>query len=88
MTEVISVRFRGGTKNYYFDPKGITVEPDQYVVVETAQGMEYVKCVEGNHEVSDQSVVQPLCWNLSSRPWVRMSGRSSWAAIWATALPV
>ncbi len=60
MTEVISVRFRGGTKNYYFDPKGLTVQPDQYVVVETAQGMEYVRCVEGNHEVPEQSVVQPL----------------------------
>ncbi len=60
MTEVISVRFRGGTKNYYFDPKGLTVEPGQYVVVETAQGIEYVQCVEGNHFVPDQAVIQPL----------------------------
>ena len=67
MTEVISVRFRGGAKNYYFDPKGLTIEPGQYVVVETAQGMEYVCCVEGNHEVPEQSVVQPL------RPVVRIA---------------
>ncbi len=60
MAEVISVRFRGGSKNYYFDPKGLQVEPDTYVVVETAQGIEYARCVEGNHEVPDQSVVQPL----------------------------
>jgi len=60
MAEVVSVRFRGGSKNYYFDPKGLTIQPDEYIVVETAQGMEYVRCVEGNHEVSDQSVVQPL----------------------------
>ena len=60
MTEVVSVRFRGGTKNYYFDPKGLTVEPGQYVVVETAQGIEYVQCVEGNHFVPDQAVIQPL----------------------------
>ena len=60
MAEVISVRFRGGAKNYYFDPRGLQVEPEQYVVVETAQGIEYVKCVEGNHQVDDQSVVQPL----------------------------
>ena len=46
MTEVISVRFRGGAKKYYFDPRGLQVEPEQYVVVETAQGIEYVKCVE------------------------------------------
>ena len=60
MTEVVSVRFRGGTKNYYFDPRGLTVEPGQYVVVETAQGIEYVQCVEGNHFVPDQAVIQPL----------------------------
>ncbi len=60
MAEVISVRFRGGSKNYYFDPHGLQVEPNTYVVVETAQGMEYARCVEGNHEVPDQAVVQPL----------------------------
>ena len=26
MTEVIGVRFRGGPKEYYFDPRGIAVE--------------------------------------------------------------
>ena len=67
MAEVISVRFRGGTKNYYFDPKGLQIEPEQYVVVETAQGIEYARCVESNHEVPDQSVVQPL------RPVVRIA---------------
>jgi len=60
MAEVISIRFRGGSKNYYFDPHGLQVAAEEYVVVETAQGMEYVKCVEGNHEVPDQSVIQPL----------------------------
>ena len=60
MTEVIGVRFRGGCKEYYFDPHGITVEPNQFVIVETAQGLEYAQCVSGNHEVEDDSVVQPL----------------------------
>ena len=67
MAEVISVRFRGGSKNYYFDPRGLQVGPNTYVVIETAQGMEYARCVEGNHEVPDQSVVQPL------RPVVRIA---------------
>jgi len=60
MAEVISVRFRSGAKSYYFDPQGLQIETDQFVVVETAQGVEYAKCVEGNHEVPDESVVQPL----------------------------
>ena len=60
MIEIISVRFRGGSKNYYFDPKGLQVEPGTYVIVETSQGLAYTKCVEGNHEVEDSSVVLPL----------------------------
>ena len=51
MTEVISVRFRGGCKNYYFDPKGAQVKMGDQVIVETAQGPEFATCTEGNHEV-------------------------------------
>ena len=61
MTEVISVRFRGGCKNYYFDPKGIQVKMGDQVIVETAQGAEFATCTEGNHEVADEAIVQPLC---------------------------
>lgn len=60
MMEIISVRFRGGSKNYFFDPKGLTIAPDTDVIVETAQGLSYAKCVEGNHEVEESSVVLPL----------------------------
>ena len=60
MAEVISVRFRSGSKNYYFDPKGLTIQPGEYVVVETAQGIEFAKCSEGNHDVPEDAVVQPL----------------------------
>ena len=60
MIEIISVRFRGGSKNYFFDPKGLKIEPDTYVIVETSQGLAYVKCVEGNREVDEESVVLPL----------------------------
>ena len=61
MTEVISVRFRGGCKNYYFDPKGVQVKMGDQVIVETAQGPEFATCTEGNHEVDDESIVKPLC---------------------------
>ena len=60
MTEVISVRFRGGCKSYYFDPKGLQIAAGENVIVETASGSEFVACCEGNHQVPDQSVVQPL----------------------------
>ena len=61
MTEVISVRFRGGCKNYYFDPKGVQVKMGDQVIVETAQGPEFATCTEGNHEVEDSAIVSPLC---------------------------
>ena len=61
MTEVISVRFRGGCKNYFFDPKGKQVRMGDQVIVETAQGLEFATCTEGNHEVDDGAIVKPLC---------------------------
>ena len=61
MTEVISVRFRGGCKNYYFDPKGAQVKMGDQVIVETAQGPEFATCTQGNHEVEDSAIVSPLC---------------------------
>ena len=61
MIEVISVRFRGGCKNYYFDPKGLQVKMGEQVIVETAQGAEFATCTEGNHEVDEAAIVKPLC---------------------------
>ena len=60
MIEIISVRFRGGTKNYFFDPNGLQIEPNTNVIVDTAQGLAFASCVEGNHSVEDSAVVQPL----------------------------
>ena len=60
MTKVISVRFRNGCKEYYFDPKGLTVPTDTDVIVETAQGPEFARCSHGNHQVEDDAVVKPL----------------------------
>ncbi len=67
MTEIISVRFRPGGKQYYFDPAGLTVAEGQGVIVETGKGLEYGACVRRNSMVEDESVVQPL------RPVVRLA---------------
>ena len=67
MTTVISVRFRSGSKTYYFDPKDTLVRAGQEVIVETSQGLEFAVCAEGNHEVDDAQVVAPL------RPMVRIA---------------
>ena len=67
MTEIISVRFRPGGKQYYFDPMGLTVAEGQGVIVETGKGLEYGTCVRRNTQVEDEAVVQPL------RPLVRLA---------------
>ena len=70
MTEVITVRFRGGCKTYYFDPRGIRVETGEDVIVETAQGIEYAHCSAGNRQVPDSAVTHPL------RPLVRIANEN------------
>ncbi len=60
MTEVISVRFRGGCKSYYFDPQGAQVRMGDNVIVETAQGLEFATVTQGNHQVEDGELVKAL----------------------------
>ena len=66
MTEVISVKFNNRGKIYYFDPTGLSVDKGEDVVVETAKGLEYGRCVHGNHSIDETAVVSPL------RPVVRL----------------
>ena len=65
MTEVITIKFKGRSKGYYFDPAGVTAVPGDRLVVETSKGMELGTVLEGNHMVEDSDTVQPL------RPVVR-----------------
>jgi cell fate regulator YaaT (PSP1 superfamily) len=60
LTTIIGVRFKPNGKMYYFDPQGVEVPVGTGVIVETARGLEYGECVQGNTEVPDQTVVQPL----------------------------
>ncbi len=60
MTEIISVRFKTGGKQYYFDPQGQSVKAGEGVILETSRGLEYGECTKGNHMVADEAVVQPL----------------------------
>ena len=61
MTEVISVKFRNGGKAYYFDPAGHNVKAGAKVIVEMQNGREMGNVSEGNHQVKDEDIVQPLC---------------------------
>ena len=67
MTEVISVKFKNRGKSYYFAPNGKEVKTGMQVIVETSKGLEIAECSQGNHEVEDTAVVQPL------RPVIRIA---------------
>lgn len=54
MKEVIGVRFRPNGKIYYFDPIDYHVQVGTDVIVETARGVEYGKCVLGRKAIEDE----------------------------------
>lgn len=60
MIKVIGVRFKEAGKIYYFDPNGFQIETQDYVIVETARGVEFARAVISNREVEEDDVVLPL----------------------------
>ena len=60
MANVIGVRFKAGGKVYYFDPGGLDIQKDDYVIVETSRGTECGEVSQGPHEVPESSIIKPL----------------------------
>ncbi|MGN0805841.1 MAG: regulatory iron-sulfur-containing complex subunit RicT [Candidatus Coproplasma sp.] len=60
MVNVISVKFKGGGKCYYFAPCPQPLEKGMGVIVETSKGLEYATVTEGVHEVDESQIVPPL----------------------------
>ncbi|PID14018.1 stage 0 sporulation protein [Sporosarcina sp. P34] len=60
MYKVVGVRFKKAGKLYYFDPLDMPIEIGDYVIVETARGVEYGKVASRSNEIDDEDVVLPL----------------------------
>ena len=60
MKKVISVRFKENGKSYYFDPAGADIKTGDYVIVETARGIECGEVVQGVKEIADAAVPKAL----------------------------
>ena len=45
MYDVVGVRFKKAGKIYYFDPGDFEIPKDEFVIVETARGVEFGKVV-------------------------------------------
>lgn len=58
--EIIGVKFRDAGKVYYFSPGEIRAEAGEFVIVETARGVEYGYVSEGNRFIDVSKVVPPL----------------------------
>ena len=67
MVEIISVRFKSGGKEYYFNPNEIQFQVGDGVIVETTRGVEYAQCVRANHLIDEIELTAPL------RPVLRMA---------------
>ena len=60
MIEIISVRFKNGGKQYYFNPNGLKFEEGDGVVVETSRGVEYGECTQANTMIDEMELTAPL----------------------------
>ena len=60
MVKVIGVRFKEGGKIYFFDPADIEINKGDYVIVDTARGLECGLVVQGIHTESEDKIVKPL----------------------------
>lgn len=60
MSEIVSVRFPNGSRNYDFDPRGLRVRIGQELIVETSQGLEFAICSRGNHKLGIGEEARPL----------------------------
>ncbi len=60
MATVVGVRFKNAGKLFYFDPGKLWPAAGDFVVVETARGIEYGQVITGVREVDDELIASPL----------------------------
>lgn len=60
MANIIGVRFKKPGKIYFFDPDGINIRRGQFVIVETAMGIEYGEVAIANRSIPDEKLEKPL----------------------------
>ncbi len=73
--EVVVVKFKGGSKTYYFSAGKTSPKRGDGVIVETARGLEYGVVTDPAREVTDDAVVAPL------KPVVRIATEKDLEAV-------
>ena len=60
MAEIVGIRFKRAGRVYYFDPAGIDLEVNDYVVVKTSRGLELGRVVISPAQVLASEVTEQL----------------------------
>jgi cell fate regulator YaaT (PSP1 superfamily) len=60
MPTICGVRFRGAGKVYHFDPRGLSLNIDDYVIVNTSRGDELAQVAMANREAEENELVGEL----------------------------
>jgi cell fate regulator YaaT (PSP1 superfamily) len=60
MPVVIGIRFKDSGKTYFFDPRDLTLQTGDPVIVETVRGLELAKVAYESHEVPASEIVGDL----------------------------
>lgn len=60
MVNVVGIRFKKVGKIYYFEPQNLKINKGDYLIVETARGIELGECVIGIKEISEEEIISPL----------------------------
>ncbi len=60
MAQIVGIRFKPVGKIYHFNPAGLKIKKNDFVVVETARGVELGKVVVSEKEISPEQLNKPL----------------------------
>lgn len=60
MARIVGVRFKPVGKIYHFNPAGLDIKKNDFVVVETSRGVELGKVVVAEKEISPEHINKPL----------------------------
>lgn len=60
MAQIVGIRFKPVGKIYHFNPAGLEIKKNDFVVVETARGVELGKVVVAEKEISPEQINKPL----------------------------
>ena len=60
MIKIVGIRFKNAGKVYYFDPNNLDIKKGDYLIVETARGVEFGECVIGVKDINEEEIIAPL----------------------------